>query len=223
MAKLTLEIGKTYTVALKYSKGKFYESTFPGQDGSLMYSLQSGDVVFLPENADELFAERNIGAGEPFTIARKKTKQKGEYFEIHKLSDASEPQLDPSRYPDEQGRMTTLETKLVASIAREQQRKATPVKVLRPAAAPVAQPHANAAGTTRASSAMASAMIAAFDAGRLFEQYAASKGVVVTCGMGDFRAIAATIYIQNAEDARVQGCDTGAFEAGVNGGTAWQQ
>ena len=225
MAKLKLEIGETYNVALKFAKGKFYESTIPGLDGSLMFTLQDGDVIFLPETADEMFAERNIGAGEPFSIARKKTKQKGEYFEIHKLSDAQEPALDPSRYPDEQGRVTTLETKLVASIDQAQQRKtANPSKLPPPVAAPVVQKtpqqqsNATTAGATRASSEMGGAMIAAIDALAIAAEYATARGLTLEINADVVCRVAATVYNKFCKSPLYP--ERGAAAAG---GGSWRQ
>jgi hypothetical protein len=142
------------------------------------------------------------------------------------FADWSEPQLDPARYPDEHGNVArtpfdeALNRALTQSIAYVQQRKAatTPSKSTAPSAAFTSRGSAGAMtappahsnrtavaqlpGTTLTSNAMASAMIAAFDACCLFEQYAASKGVVSTFGPQDYRAVANTIYMAACEDAR---------------------
>src|ERR1019366_3272318 len=198
----------------------------------------SGDVVFLPESSDEMFAAAHIGANEPFSICRRKTKQKGEFFEVHKLSDAQEPALDPRRYPDESGSFdslptainsTPIERKLEASITQAQQRKANPSQVAPSAAmqsgamtAPPRQSNSTAPGQTLASSMMASAMIAGFDACCLFEQYAKSKGIVSTFGPQDYRAVANTIYIQECETAR-QRSNAHVPDAGASAGASWRQ
>lgn len=68
---------------------------------------------------------------------------------------------------------------------------------------PAPMPMASAAtltGHTKASAVMGSALIAAIDAAKLAEQYAASKGIAVEFGPEDLRAIANTIYIQAWKD-----------------------
>ena len=242
MPKLKLELGQTYELALKYAKGKFYESTIPGLEGSLMYSLTSGDVIFLPESADEMFANAYIGAQESFSICRRKTKQKGEFYEVHKLSDAAEPDLDPTRYPDQNGdvapRSTPAESKierdLAESLRQAQQRKGTLSKVSPSAAATTrtagvlpSAPHSNnpiamvpaPAQGTRASNVMAGALCAAVDAALIARDYAAAKGLVVTLDFEALQKLAATMYIQACKDPLF----TERAAAGASGGAAWRQ
>src|ERR1700676_4958554 len=117
--KLKLEInGKPVECALTYAKAMVGQSKIPGKGAWFLYTLASGQVLFIDEDdcpdPDRMFADANIRAGEAFTISLRKTKTGARYYEVKAL--ASEPQLDPSRYPDENGRVTALETKLVASI-----------------------------------------------------------------------------------------------------------
>lgn len=236
VAILKLQLDQPVEAALKFAKGKFYESKFPGQEGQLMYSLTSGECVFLPESCDEMFAAASISAHEPFVMCLRKTRAGAKFVEVQKLSDASEPALDPRRYPDAAGAFeapTKLESQLAASITHEQQRKTSSSKVTPPVAAvatatqtrkpqptnPIVQiPPPSQPGQTRASNVMASALIAAIDATCLATQYAASKGLMVTFAAEDVRAIAATIFIQAAKDPLF--AERG---AGAGGAQSWRQ
>ena len=56
----------------------------------------------------------------------------------------------------------------------------------------------------RASSVMGRALMAAIDAASQAQEYAASKGIAVEFGPEDYRAIAATLYIQAAKDPQLR-------------------
>lgn len=73
-------------------------------------------------------------------------------------------------------------------------------KVALPATAE--QPQPKPAGRAHvASSPMGSALIAAFDAARILEDYAASKGIALKFSAEDVRAIANTLFIQACRDS----------------------
>ncbi len=219
MAILKLQLDEPVEVALKFAKGKFYESKFPGQDGQLMYSLTSGECVFLPESTDELFAGKGIGANEPIVLCLRKTRAGAKFLEVHKMSDAEEPAapaLDPRRYPDAAGAFESnlkaalapskLESQLAASITQQQQRKALASKLTPPVTAvtnTTEPPSINPIAIVpkpKAGSLMASALVAAIDACIIAQEYATSRGLAVTFAAEDLRAIAATLYIQHAKD-----------------------
>jgi hypothetical protein len=237
MDKLKLELNKPAEGALKFAKAKRGESKIPGKGDWFMYSLVSGEVLFIDsddcQDPDEMFASANIEAHAPFTICLRKSRQGARYLEVKALSDAQEPALEPRRYPDEQGNVqptpSKLESQLAASIDQVQRRKAVTPQCAPSVAAKGAmstppqpqQPNRTTLPTV-ASSTMASAMIAAFDACRLFEQYAASKGVVATFGPQDYRAVANTIYMAACEDARSQRAETPAF-AQFGDAQPWRQ
>ena len=82
---------------------------------------------------------------------------------------------------------------------------------------PIAMVPAPAQGT-RASNVMAGALCAAVDAALIARDYAAAKGLAVTFGAEDLRAIAATMYIQACKDPLF-----GERAAGVSGRAAWRQ
>jgi hypothetical protein len=207
MAILKLQLDKPVEACLKYAKGKFYDSKFPGQDGQLMYSLTSGKCVFLPDTMDETFASKNIGADVPFVICMRKTRAGAKFYQVERLSDAAEPEtpFDPP---------SKLESMLAASLAHEQQRKAavTPSKSSLPPVAATEAPISQAPQQInpiaivpaperpRAGSLMASAMVAAVDACIIAQEYAQSKGLALAFGHEDIRAIAATLYIQHSKD-----------------------
>lgn len=217
MAILKLQLNVPVEASLKFAKGKPFESKFPGNEGQLMYTLTSGECVFLPLEADEIFASRHIGVNEPFVMCMRKTSRGAKYLEVHKLSDAAEPdepQLDPTRYPDENGnvaRPSKLERDLTASIQQAQQRKAASSSKSTPPSAGTAStqgptPQNNpiaivpAPEKPRAGSLMASALVAAVDAIAIAQEYAKSKDMAITFNAEDVRAIAATLYIQHGKE-----------------------
>jgi hypothetical protein len=216
MSKVKLELNEPLEGALKYARGKHYDSTIPGKGGSMMYSLASGDVIFLDEDIcdepDELFAGAHVGAGVPFNLTlRKRNGQR--YYELRRLSDAAEP----ARHTPAPAPPSKLESQLAASIDHvKAQRTPTPSKVT-PAATERSQ------GSTQqvnhsAAHMMAAALISAIDAGVLAQQYAASKGFELQFFAEDYRAIAATLYIQACKDPLF------AERAAANGGAQqWRQ
>jgi hypothetical protein len=225
MGKIKLELNTPIEGALKYAPpGRRYDSTIPGKQGSVMYSLQSGECFFLDEDVcdepDRMFKDAGIGAGDPFRLTvRKRNGQR--YYELKKLSDAAEPALDPRRYPDENGAFdglptslpsSKLEQDLQASVDQAKAQRATPSK--NGPAAPVSRTvntnattagqHSNAIavprGQTVSSSLMGAALISAIDACQIGAAYGRSKGLDIQFCEGDYRAIAATIYIQACKD-----------------------
>lgn len=238
MDKLKLEFNRPAEAALKFAKGKRGESTIPGKGDWFMFSLVSGQVLFIDsddcQDPDEMFAAANIGARDPFTITLRKSRQGARYLEVHALADAQEPALDPARYPDAAGTFeapSRLEAQLAASIPYAQQRKAaTPSKITPSAAvatnaAPtrVATPTpinatAQAQQGTRASNAMAGALIASVDAALIAQAYAADLGFQLHFSPEDVRAIAATIFIQASKDPGFL-----ASGSGASGGATWRQ
>lgn len=90
MAKVKLEVNTPLEGALKYAlPGKHYDSTIPGKQGAVMYTLMSGDVFFLDEDVcdepDRLFADAGIRAGTPFSLTvRKRNGQR--FYELHNLA-----------------------------------------------------------------------------------------------------------------------------------------
>ena len=220
MPKVKLELNEPLEGVLKYAKGKHYDSTIPTKRGSMMYSLASGDVIFLDEDIcdepDMLFADAHVAPGDPFRLTlRKRNGQR--YYELHKLSDAAEPAPAP----------TKLESQLRASIDHANAQRVTPSQK-QPAApaAPVqkAQPTQNnaPAGHTVASALVASALIAAIDGLLLARDYAHAKGLPFAIELAfnaeDVRALAATTYIQACKSPAYQAPDL------VNGGTrTWPQ
>lgn len=111
--RIKLIVDKPVHDSLAFAKGRFGKAKEEYLSDWYMYTLASGSVMFLEtricQDPDELFAAKNIGKGEPFVIVlRKRGGEK--YYEVHKLSDAAEPDeephLDPSRYPDDSGQFT---------------------------------------------------------------------------------------------------------------------
>jgi hypothetical protein len=223
--KLKLELNRPVQAELLYSKAQSGTNAYGDW---FRYSLVSGDSLFIAgkdcDDPDEMFATAGVGPRQPFVICLRKTKQGARYFQVQALSDAAEEPagLDPARYPDTAGAFASkLEARLAASITHEQQRKAavTPSKsspssavVTSSAAAPVCKaqpqqtnpiaivPAPSQQGTTRASSMMASALIAAFDASCLATQYAASKGLALQFSSEDIRTMANSM-LMNIKDA----------------------
>jgi hypothetical protein len=194
MPKVKLEANVPLEGALKYARGKHYDSTIPGKMGSMMYSLTSGDVIFLDEEIcdepDELFRGAHIGAGDTFRLVLRKGKNGGgKYYELHKLGAAAAPAPEPP---------TRLESELRASIDHVQAQRATPSQ--KQPAAPAAPVQTAQPNNHSAAHMMAAALISAIDAGVLATQYATSKGLTLAFGAEDYRAIAATLYIQACKD-----------------------
>jgi hypothetical protein len=195
---LKLQLDKPVEACLKYGKGKYYESRFPGQEGQLMYSLTSGECVFLPEDMDEQFAAKHIGAQDPFVICLRKTRSGAKFYEVHKLSDAVEPE-PPSK----------LERDLAASVAHVQRQretanpsKSSPSPAVAASGGPTNPPVNGIAvvpDRPRGGSLMASALVAAVDALLIAQDYATAKGLTMFSAE-DVRAVANTLYIQHSKD-----------------------
>jgi hypothetical protein len=220
MPKISIELNKPIEGALAYDKGKFGESKYPGGD-YYTYTLVSGDVMFLEQRIcdepDELFRENGVGQGDPFRLTLRKSRTGGKYYEVHRLTPLPEPEPEPSQ----------LERQLTASIEQHVQdkRQAQPAKVAPTATAGINQQHQRQSnptpapthvGQTRASAAMAAAMVCAIDALAIAQQYASSRGIHISFGPEDIRTTAATIYIQACKDPLF-------MERTAAGGAEWRQ
>jgi hypothetical protein len=206
MPKIKLELNEPLEASLKYAKGRHYDSTIPTKAGSMMYSLASGDVIFLDEDLcdepDELFAAAHIAPGVPFRLTlRKRNGQR--YYELVNLAQAAPAKPEPP---------TALESTLRASIDHVQAQRAT-AREASPAAPVQATRESAQPSNNSAAHMMAAALISAIDAAMLAEQYAKTKGIAVQFTAEDFRAIAATLYIQASKDPRF----AAAAEAKPNG------
>lgn len=221
MATIRFEPNIPVDLALKYDEGRFTEGKrdYIGRDGKprklpdqMMYTTVNGDQFYLDLPQSEEFEKLGIRRGEPVSIC-KRVINRVPSWEFQRLSDASEPSHEHrpaaaggfEKLPTEIN-ATPLERKLTESVNQVRARRA--VSQATPAAAPAqntqpsAPPHNGtaAAGQTRSSAIMGAALIAAIDATLLAERYAESKGMDVAFGPEDYRAIAATLYIQACKD-----------------------
>jgi hypothetical protein len=208
---------------------------WPGDDDQILCTLGGGNVaqftedgsteakVYLPAECGQIFTDQGIGLNELFRIQFRKTAAGAEYYDVRKLSDASEPALDPRRYPDENGQVTPfdalptsidstpIERKLTTSINQVNQRKAeraleTPARPqsTQQSSTPQSTPNTSNVSApiahTVISRIMASALCASIDATQEAERYAHSKGMELEFDSEDIRAISNTIFIQLSKD-----------------------
>lgn len=206
MPKIKLELNEPLEASLKYATGKHYDSTIPGKAGAMMFSLKSGDCIFLEEDIcdepDRLFADARIGAGEPFRLTvRKRNGQR--YYELKSLSDAAEPQPDPP------SREAVL---LEASITQAKQRKAVTPQCAPPVpvatnnrgtahsvVAPTAPTNVTAPDKS-ASYVMGLALMAAVDACIAAQNYAHAQGFEMEFDCASIQKTGCTIYIDARKD-----------------------
>lgn len=211
MAIIKLQLNEPLEGVLKYARGKHYDSQF-GREGRTMYSLESGDVIFIDEgicdDPDALFHNANVGVGVRFRLTLRK--RGGKYYEVRRL-DAAAPAPEKSK----------LERDLEASIWQAQQQRATVAtsEKVDPSPATSAAQEANSRKETpsqqsshpiaivppakpRAGSLMASALVASIDAVLIAQEYATAKGLAVTFGPEQVQRIAATLYIQHSQNNR---------------------
>jgi hypothetical protein len=216
MEKLKLVLNKPAEAALKFAKARRGDSTIPGKGEWFMYSLCSGEVLFIDsddcQDPDEMFAAAGIGARDPFTITLKKSTAGGRYLQVKRLGDAQEPAETPTRLESqltasikyqEQIKQAAFEAKLSADLAQLAQREPT-TKPIPVASSAIATPNpiALVPERPRAGSLMASALVAAIDAVVIARDYGAAKGLTLEFFGEDVRAIAATLYIAHSKEPR---------------------
>jgi len=72
MSVLRFEIDKPQVIALKFAQGKLKPSTLPDRADDMMYTLVTGETVYLPVDVDERIRAAGIGARTPFTVCRRR-------------------------------------------------------------------------------------------------------------------------------------------------------
>lgn len=72
MAILKLIPNQCYTLALKYKSGRDVKSNFNGEP-QLMYTLSTGDILYLPVSVSQSINELNLGVMEPFLLTKLST------------------------------------------------------------------------------------------------------------------------------------------------------
>ena len=214
MAVLRFEPNEPLEVALKYDTGRRVTSRIADAPDQMMYSLCGDDTIYTPLGVAEQMEKLGVKKLELISIC-KRVQNRITRWEVKRLGDAATPAL-PAQPP------TVLEDQLTRSIdqiknqrtlataAGSQQQQQQPMEV----AATKTQPIIT---HTRASKLMAGALIAAIDAAREAEVYAAGHGLDLEFGAEDVRAIASTLFIAASKDPGFLHP-----EQPANGGSLWQ-
>jgi hypothetical protein len=208
-----LNLNQPVVMALKRTDGKFFESKFPGREGSVMYSVVLADgseeKLFVPEGCSEAF--RGLRPMEVFRITQRKTQSGEVYYEVNTSAaktngHAAQPQPEAP---------TPLESTLAASIAHVQAQKAA-TSATSTAPAPEQSKSSNMAADL-----VAASLIAAIDGLLTAMEYARSKGIETSLDLEfnaeDVRCLAATTYIQASKSPLYDA----AIAVKPNGGLKW--
>jgi hypothetical protein len=238
MAIIRFEPNVPVEVALKYDQGKEVESRIADAPNQMMYTICGGDTIYVPLAVAGMIDKLGIKREELMSIC-KRVQGRATKWEVKRISEAPEPRSRVDQMIDaavpaikELGRSfdslptsidaTPLERKLTDSI--NQQRQANPSKSS-PAAAtvpakiqtPTPAPNSTHIHHTTYSRTMAASLIAAIDAAREAERYAAAVGFEVEFVTEDIRMMAATLFIAASKDPAFLSQPT----QKVNGGTKW--
>lgn len=178
---LKLQINQPIELTLTRPDPKRYQN---GDRTSLMYSVKLPDgteeKIFLPPSCADSIADLRIQPREWFTLCRRKTSEGREFFDLHTSANSAR------------------------SSSPRQQQSTAPAPIPSTAAAipqtTNSKSPASANAPVQATKLMSAAFISAIDAAKAAEQYAASQGIALEFGPDDFRAVAATIYIQACKD-----------------------
>ena len=210
MAVLRFEPNEPLEVALKFDTGlRVSSAKYPEAPDQMKYTLCGEDSIYTPLGVAEQIEKLGIRKLELFSIC-KRVQNRITRWEVKRLGDAATPAL-PAQPP------TVLEDQLTRSIdqIKNQRTLATPAGSQQQQQQPngVAQPIIT---HTRASKLMAGALIAAIDAAREAEVYAAGHGIELEFQAEDVRAIASTLFIAASKDPGFLHP-----EQATNGGSLW--
>ena len=215
MAVLRFEPNEPLEVALKFDTGlRVSSAKYPEAPDQMKYTLCGEDSIYTPLGVAEQIEKLGIRKLELFSIC-KRVQNRITRWEVKRLGDAATPAL-PAQPP------TDLEDQLTRSIEQIKNQRAI-VTPAGPQQQKQQQSEFAATNTqpiiahTRASKLMAGALIAAIDAAREAEVYAAGHGIELEFGAEDVQKIAATLFIAASKDPGFLHP-----EQPANGGSLWQ-
>jgi hypothetical protein len=175
MAVLRFDPNVAVEVVLKFDSGRQVQSRIHNAPDQMMYTLASGDTMYVPLNVAEQIAKLGVRKGEPFlvtkTVANNVTRWQVERKNAQQAEKLSQSQ--PAAQPG---------PKLVAT-------QPEPVSE---------QPHPSATETivhTGLSKLMAGCMVAAIDAAATARDYAHAKGLTIALSEQSIQDLATTALI----------------------------
>lgn len=227
MATIRFDANVPVELALKFDTGKQVQSRIPDAPDQMMFTVCGDDTIYVPLHVAEQIKTLGIRKMELISIC-KRVQNNVTKWEVKRVGDtqtaaiaAPVPPAQPAGLPVaiDATPMERLLTESINNVLKAQ-------RALAPAT-PVCsgQSNSNTTGNstpiqhTSYSRVMAGALIAAIDAAREAERYAASVGFEVEFNTEDVRAIASTLFIQASKDPAFLSQPV----QKVNGGASWQQ
>ena len=187
--RVVFEANVPVTATLAYADGLKVQGRFGDQ---VMYSLADGRVMYVPPLVRDKLVELGIRQNEPFNICRSEHREGNRRF----VDWIVQPNGSASPVPSGTAHRETLESSANGDSGVRAKSNGNGNGNGRPANA------VTAAGT--AESALRAALMASIDAALAAEQYASAHGLSVRFGSEDLRAMALSLFIQQARDGGVR-------------------